>query len=379
MKIKQASVLISDPCNDPLAYYGIRCLKEASAEFNINVIVSSDKVSIENSWLVFYKHSAYIDNLLISKNQIDSVEYLDEVIQIIENRGIDIVFPASEVGFKFVSNNREKLSKLCKLVALPSDDTLHTAFDKWKLYLFLKKHNIPTPETVLLRRIEDISKFNYPVLLKPIDGSGGKNIQKIDTLAKESFQVILNHPSEVYIVQEYIDGYDMGCSVLCQEGQILAYTIQQQLGVARGFTPKIDKLKFVHDSAVIDTVTRTMHALKWSGIANLDLRYDSSTEEINVIEINPRFWQSMMGSLSAGVNFPYLLYLLSNDITFDPVSYQEKYYAKFPRFIKDALKGSLQYSLSDTNLKYFLSDRKSLFKKYFHKFLRKREPQKLKY
>ncbi len=362
MKIKQPSVLIPDQCKNPLAYYVIRCLKEASSEFQINVIVPSDQVSIDTGWLFFYKHSAYIDNLFFSGTQMSSIEYLDEVIRIIQNRGIDIICPASEEGFKFVSKYRDKLSKFCRVVALPSDEVLHTAFDKWKLYLFLKKHNIPTPETVIVKGVEQISQLNYPVLLKPINGSGGKNIQKFDSSTKEIFQFILNYPSDAYIVQNYIHGYDMGCSVLCRDGQILAYTIQQQLGVTGGFAPKIDKLKFVHDSAVIDIVTKTMNALKWSGIANIDLRYNSNTGQIYVLEINPRFWQSLMGSLSIGVNFPYLLCLLSNDINFDPISYPEKYYAKFLRFIKDALNGSLQYSLSDTNFKYFLSDPNSLFR-----------------
>lgn len=377
MKTKQPAVLIPDPCNTPLAYYAIRCLKEANSKFKINVIVSADQVSNEQEWLVFYKHSAYIDKLFFSKNLMNSVEYLDEVIHIIQNQQIDIILPASEDGFKFVAKFRKKLSKFCKVIALPSNDALDTAFDKWKLYNFLKKHDIPTPETYLFKQIEQISQFNYPVLVKPIDGCGGKNIQKFDTLAPESFQVILNQPSEVYLVQEYIDGYDMGCSVLCQDGQVIAYTIQQQLGLTEGFAPKIDKLKFVHDSAVIDIVKKTMNALKWSGVANLDLRYNSKTEQINIIEINPRFWQSLMGSLSVSVNFPYLLYLLSNDISFEFVLYQEKYYAKFNRFIKDALNGSLEYSLSNTNIKYFLSDINVLIYLSFDKVLKTRLFQKI--
>lgn len=90
-----------------------------------------------------------------------------------------------------------------------------------------------------------------------------------------------------------------------------------------------------------------MNVLQWNGIANLDLRYNSQTGQLNVLEINPRIWQSLMGSLSVGVNFPYLLYLLSSDISFAPVSYPEKYYVKVGRFIRDVLNGSLEYSLSE--------------------------------
>lgn len=372
MKIKQPSVLIPDQCNSPLAYYAIRCLKEANNKININVIVSSDQVLNSNSWLVFYKHSRYIDNLIFASNEMGSAEYLGEVIRTIENTGIDIVFPASEGGVKFVSKYRDALSNLCNVVALPDRDALHTAFDKWSLHLFLKQHNIRVPQTVLLKEIEQVSQFNYPILIKPIDGSGGKNIQKLDTLVQESFQAILNDPSEAYIVQEYIPGYDIGCNVLCQKGQVLAYTIQQLLGSEGGFVPKIDKLKFVHDSAVIDVVSRTMNVLQWNGIANLDLRYNSQTGQLNVLEINPRIWQSLLGSLSVGVNFPYLLYLLSSGISFPRVSYQEKYYVKVGRFIKDVLNGSLQYSLSDTNVKYLLSDRNSTLQFLLHRFLSKR-------
>lgn len=375
MKNKQTSVLIPEHCDNPIAYYVIRCLKEASDEFRINVIISGDRVSPDNSWLSFYKHSRYVNNLIFSENKMSSVEYLNEVIQIVENTGIDIVFPTSEPSFKFVSKYKDNLSNFCRVVALPSHDAFHTALDKWRFHLFLKKHNIPVPETVLLRETENLSQFNYPVLLKPTSGMGGKNIQKFDTLEKESFQAIFNDSCD-YIIQDYIPGYDIDCNVLCREGQLLAYTIQQNLGINGGFAPKIDKLKFVHDPVVMDIVARTMNVLQWNGVAHLDLRYNSETGELNVIEINPRFWQSLIGSLAVGVNFPYLLYLVSNNISFDPVVYEDKYYVKVQRFIRDVLNGSLQYSFSDTNIKFFLSDPNAVIQLMLHQFLRNRVSQK---
>ncbi|MBW4688335.1 MAG: ATP-grasp domain-containing protein [Komarekiella atlantica HA4396-MV6] len=370
MKTKQISVLIPDQSNNPLAYYVVRCLKEGKHEFKINMIVASDQVSNNDSWSVFYNNTNFIDNLFFSKYEMNSSGYLNEVIQIIENAEVEIVVPASEAGFKFVSKYRDKLSKFCKVVALPSYDALDIAFDKWKLSLVLKQNNIPMPETVLLNSIEDASSLKYPVIIKPTNGSGGKNIQKFDAFSQDDFQSIIDNKSEVYIVQEYIDGYDIDCNVLCLEGQVIAYTIQQPLGVEGGFSPKIDKLRFVHNSSVIDIVSRTMNALKWSGVAHLDLRFDSKNGNFKVIEINPRFWQSLMGSLSVDVNFPYLLYLLTSEISFDTVSYQEKYYAKLPRFFKDALNGTLEYDLSDTNIKYLLSDINSVLRFSIHNFVR---------
>src|SRR2546428_697479 len=50
-----------------------------------------------------------------------------------------------------------------------------------------------------------------------------------------------------------------------------------------------------------------MQALKWSGIVNIDFIYDENDKQAKILEVNPRYWQSLLGSLFAGVNFPYLV------------------------------------------------------------------------
>lgn len=369
MKIKNSSVLIPDTCKNPLAYYAIRCLKEGSNELEIDVIVSSDNQSDDNYWLTYYKNSSFVNNLFFSKHKIDSLEYLDEVIDIAKNREVDIIYPISEEGFKFASKYRDELSKCCNLAALPSRKALDIAFDKGKLGKFLQAREIPTPKTISVSEFQRGVKLNYPILFKPVAGSGGKDIQQFNSADEVIIPSNYDSYQQNYVVQELLTGYDIDCNVLCSEGKVLVYTIQQPLGVEAGFSPKIEKLKFVHDAAVLEVVERAMSSLKWNGVNHLDLRYSYETGKPYIIEMNPRFWQSLMASLSVGVNFPYLQYLLSSGISFKPCSYPEKYYAKFPRFIKDILKGSWHYSLSDTNFKYFLSDPNGLAKFILHRFL----------
>ena len=59
-----------------------------------------------------------------------------------------------------------------------------------------------------------------------------------------------------------------------------------------------------------------MQALKWSSIVNIDFIYDENDKQAKILEVNPRYWQSLLGSLFAGVNFPYLAYLASLHIDF---------------------------------------------------------------
>ncbi len=366
MKIQKSSILIPDECDKPFAYYSIRCLKEADCNLKINIVVPCDRHENDNSWLIFYQHSRYVDRLFFSEHKMYSVDYLQDVIQIVKNEAIDLILPASEMGFKFVSKFRDELVKYCPLAALPSHDSLDIAFDKGKLGKFLQEQKIHTPKTVFVSDFLQGIKLNYPILFKPVVGSGGKGIQKFNS--SEEIKLPNNYDSfpENYVVQEYITGYDIDCNVLCSEGKILAHTVQQPLGIEQGFSPKIDKLKFVHDATVLEVVQQAMSSLKWSGITHLDLRYCSKTGKLYIIEMNPRFWQSLMGSLVAGVNFPYLLYLLSSNVDFQPIDYQDKYYAKHSRVIKDILSGSLDYSLNDTNIKYLLTDLNGIFQFYKH-------------
>jgi predicted ATP-grasp superfamily ATP-dependent carboligase len=353
MNKKRITILIPDECENALSYYTARSLKAAKDEFKIYILTSSICQSNDNSWLNFYKNSWHVDDILFSEKKFGSIDYLEDCLKIIKDNNIDLIFAASELGFKFVSQFRNELLELCRLIALPSETALDTAFNKFDFSVFIDKHNLPTPKTALLKDFK-ADEFKFPVLLKPIYGNGGKNIKKINNLS----ELNLNFESESnnYIIQEYINGYDIDCNVLCEKGKTLTTTIQIPLGTPRNFSPKVDKLQFVHDPIVLDLVQRMMGKFEWSGVAHLDLRYSAQTGELYVIEINPRFWQSLLGSLVAGVNFPYYLYLLSTGSELELVDYQDKYYAKIPRFVKDLLHGSLDCRLNDTNLKYLLTD-----------------------
>jgi predicted ATP-grasp superfamily ATP-dependent carboligase len=50
--------------------------------------------------------------------------------------------------------------------------------------------------------------------------------------------------------------------------------------------------------------------LKWNGVAMVEYRVDSRTNEPKFMEINPRFWGSLQTAVFSGIDFPYLLYKL---------------------------------------------------------------------
>ena len=57
---------------------------------------------------------------------------------------------------------------------------------------------------------------------------------------------------------------------------------------------------------VLAVAQRLVAELGWSGIANIDFRVDEAGQP-HVLEINGRYWATLLGSTLAGVNFPDLV------------------------------------------------------------------------
>ncbi|MFQ5436991.1 MAG: ATP-grasp domain-containing protein, partial [Anaerolineae bacterium] len=136
---------------------------------------------------------------------------------------------------------------------------------------------IPCPRTRLVTSDENFEQslncLSFPALLKPVRGSDGKGIQ----IFNDSVSLIKTLEKNKdfagqYIVQSFIDGYDIDCNVLCQDGKILAHTIQKGF-IFRGrqFAPPAG-IEFVQNEQIFEIVNRWVSATRWTGVAHLDLR-----------------------------------------------------------------------------------------------------------
>jgi predicted ATP-grasp superfamily ATP-dependent carboligase len=252
---------------------------------------------------------------------------LDAMLQALKKLKADVVFPVDQATIRLVAAYRDEFESVAALPPIVTPDVFDIASDKWLLTDFLRKGNIPYPATILFRPVEfksgdHFEGLSYPVLVKPRDSSGGRGIVFF-TNKVELTQFLRNQENSAdFIIQEFIPGYDLGCSVLCRNGEILAYTIQRGIVPAKKRFHTPAGIEFIHQEQVIDSVEKLMRVLNWSGVANIDFRYDETDKQVKILEINPRYWQSLLGSLVAGVNFPYLAYLASLRIDFPRPEYR---------------------------------------------------------
>jgi predicted ATP-grasp superfamily ATP-dependent carboligase len=345
-----ASVLMVDG-NDNVGLFTARCLGQMPG---LRLHVLSDRNSSPLRWS---RHTVSFR----AQDMDTDTQRFDAIQQAVEQHRPDILLATREAAIRFFAGHRDSLIGLAALAPTPPPAMFDTAVDKWKLANLLSGCDIPGPPTLLHTAngaFEDqLSAFEFPVLIKPRLGSFGQGIQRFETAP-----ALLDHlrtvPDQNFLVQSLIPGYDIDCSVLCRDGKILAYTIQ------RGFLARPHPfaapagIDFLYEEQIYETVQRMMLALRWTGIAHIDLRHDERDGVAKVVEINPRYWASIIGSLLAGVNFPHLAIRLGLGEDISRPNYRPARFIAWDVGLIQKVRRhpNARFAWKDTDLKFALAD-----------------------
>ncbi|MFC4549555.1 MULTISPECIES: lysine biosynthesis protein LysX [Halorussus] len=125
-------------------------------------------------------------------------------------------------------------TQFCEAYDVPvvnSPETAQTCADKVKNSLALEAAGVPTPNTDVAftkeSAMESIEKFGYPCVLKPVVGSWGRLMAKIDS--ESAAEAILEHKAtlghyehKVFYVQEFVEKPGRDIRVLATDGEPVA-------------------------------------------------------------------------------------------------------------------------------------------------------------
>jgi len=311
------------------------------------------------------RYSRYVHKFSYYPNTNSNLDWIANINKEIEKHDIDLVMPIWEVGIKTLITHRDKILFKERLGLMPSLFDFNTAINKGLLSAHLDAFNIPNPKSVLvesIHQLDNVDTLQFPILIKPLEGfGGGHGIRKFNTKVDvESYMVEKNIDYKL-IVQEYIEGYDIDCSVLCKEGNILAFTIQKGNMIdASEFAPQIG-LDFLYEHDLYKVVEKLMESLHWSGVAHIDMRYDKNDNQFKVIEVNPRFWMSLNASQIAGINFTELYCRASLNEEFKKPEYEYLTYLNLKGLVKKIKLDKkfilrLGFIFNNTPLKFVLKD-----------------------
>ncbi len=329
----QKSILIPDG-ESHLLIYVINCLGHAPG---IKIYVMS---SLKRNPVRFSK---YVSKYKYYQKTKDDGEWVHNINTEIKRNKIDILMPIFEIGIRRILKNKEFLDQSTLLTALPDLKTFTTAINKWKLAGYCENNQIPVPKSFLYTKGDKLlaSSFEgikFPVIIKPLEGFGGGIGIEVFKSRERLVKHLQEKVDQPTIIQNFIKGYDIDCSILAKDGEILAYTIQK--GNLTGKTPFMPHigLEFVSNSELYEVVEKLIKSLKWDGVAHLDLRYDEEEDLYKVIEVNPRFWGTLDASYLMGINFPYLLIYLTLGHQIDPITFKQENYLNLKGLIKSIKK-----------------------------------------
>lgn len=250
------------------------------------------------------------------------ISWLEKLVKI--NKFGVLITPEEETCL-LISQNKEKLSKFIR-IPLPEYNTINFLRNKFALISHAKNLGIPCPDTKLISSIQDIYNYKHshklPLVLKPVNGSGGHGIQyiskesKLDSMAKGIFS---KHGK--YLMQDYVPGNSFyGVSVVFNErNQMRSAFVHQKLRQypsTGGASTYAVSVKF---PKLVELTEALLKSLQWYGVANVEFKIDQRDNIPKLMEANPRLWGSLQLAISSGVNIPYMLYQLALEGDIKPI------------------------------------------------------------
>jgi predicted ATP-grasp superfamily ATP-dependent carboligase len=180
---------------------------------------------------------------------------------------------------------------------LPSLDDFDTLNNKWAFAELCRDLSILHPATRLLPDAASLvqqlatGQLRQPLVAKPLSRSGSGGVVILNGVELESRIRTINY--QPIVVQELIEGQDIGASVYAEAGEIKAF-------VAHSLRRQTYST-FQHDQIYLD-LSKIVKQFNLDGVYNFDMILDI-TGSIYYLECNPRFFFKIALSMLAGINF----------------------------------------------------------------------------
>jgi len=261
-----------------------------------------------------------------------------------------VLFPMDELTVLTVLEKREEL--LAKApdsrILLPELRAFELAADKFETVKAATDVGLKVPKAWCPANTEELESLidvtDYPLVIKPRNSSGSRGIR----IVHDRQQLISGYEDAIKdyampMIQEYIPlGPRFDVALLYDgEGKLVASFAQREL---RHYPADIGP-STVQQSVWMPELVRMsamlVESFGWRGIAEVEWMQDPRDGSFKLMEINPRYWNSLHLSVQSGVDFPYLHYRLALGEKVEPV---HEY--KIGQITRNLLPGDLLHALS---------------------------------
>jgi predicted ATP-grasp superfamily ATP-dependent carboligase len=299
----------------------------------------------------FSKHCA--GSLLSPSPSAEPERYAEWIAKTLERMPGAMLMPMDDASVRAALQAADRLppSALC---LLPEPESFEQASDKHATVLAAGRAKVECPLTWLPLDEDELRQAvseagGYPLVVKPRRSSGSRGIR-----IASSWQALLEAyreacKSEVApMIQQYIPpGERIDAALLIgADGETVASFAQREV---RHFPADIGP-STVQESIwmpeLIEQAERLLRELNWRGIAEVEWMRDPRDGRLKLMEINPRYWNSLHLAIQSGINFPHMHYRLSLGEKVSPL-----YTYAVGQMTRNLLPGDLLHAFSTRKLR----------------------------
>lgn len=235
----------------------------------------------------------YAAHVRVAVPRMDDPEYVPALQALCEEHGVGAVLPLTDLDIEILARALEE-GRLPALV--PSAEVARATYDKYETHLLLGHLGLPSPPTLLPR--DDLSALEYPVMVKPRQGSGARSIHLAHDPAQARFLIdyVERAPGgprpkglprgEPVMVQRAMGGDELSIDCLGDRDGRCLNAIPRTMLESRG--GESIKGQVVHDEELIDLGRRVMEALSVRGPATIQVFRDPDIG-LGITDVNTRF------------------------------------------------------------------------------------------
>ena len=223
----------------------------------------------------------------------------------------DAVLPTRRTSLEALLPYAEQLSAVSGIL-MPSVEQFAIGMDKMRTIAKCRELGIVHPESEFLSEqscIEEIAeRLGYPIVVKHrrnFGASAGVRIAAERSMLGQAVEELLRAGSiHDLIVQEFLPGTLFDACLVARDGN-LAGLVTQARTLMYPISGGVGCILVTVDiPRLTELVSGLVSALRWTGPAQIEFKWDPENDTFSLIEINPRFWGTIGAWLEAGVNFP---------------------------------------------------------------------------
>ena len=239
------------------------------------------------------------------------------------------LIPSADETAALIARHHDELALRFTLTT-PGWDALRWAYDKRCTHELAGKVGVPSPSTVTPGAAElpgDVG-VPFPAVVKPavketfnaLTAAKAWRVDDAEDLRRRWDDACAIVDPATLVVQELIPGggeSQVSFAALCRDGEPVAMlTARRTRQYPADFGRASTFVETVEIPEIVEPSLRLLREIRWTGLIEVEYKRDPRDGVLKLLDMNPRVWGWHTLCARAGVDFPWLLWLM---VSGDPV------------------------------------------------------------